>query len=947
VTSPSRSDEAAQPPGWAERLLAFCLPPGEVAESVLGDLHQEYLRRARGGSSRAADRWYGRQAAAIALRYLLRSPLPESAAARSSNLPPPRKGDPPVANLLHDLRIALRGFRRRPAFTAAAVVSLGLGIGTATAIFGVVYGLLLRPLPFPEPGRLVSVEPRFVGPDGFEPGAWSYPYFEAFRDGQQAFSHVAAYATAAFNLTADDPAAGAERVRGEYVSADYFRVLAVDPLHGRAFTAEEDLGPESPPAALLGHGLWRRRFAGDPSVIGRPVRVDGVPIEVVGVMPEGFAGLPGSTELWLSLPTITKLQFARRLALPFSFWHQAVGRLAPGVTPEEAAASLEAISLRVTEVAPPLDWAPESHLEIAGTPTGELRVDRELASRLRLLLAAVALLLLVACANVANLLLARGVRRRRELRVRAALGADGGRLSRQLLTETALLGLAGGAAGLAFAAAAVRGLRALRPADAAGDWGILSAPSVLGEVRLDPAVWIFAVGAALVSGLLLGAIPALQARREGRGSGPGPGAGAAAGLGPRRPSGRGALVVAQVLLAVVLLAGAGLMVRSFQKVLDRDPGFDPDGVLTAQLQLPKASYPEEADKVAAWGEILDGVAALPGVEAASLDVALPLADNSWIAALRSPAIVLQEGEPEPAVGVHAAGPDHFRVLGTPLLRGRGFEPSDGPGAPKVAVVSRTAAETLWPGRSALGQQLWLSIGWEEGELAEVVGVADDVEYAGLDTGEADVEGPGSPELAGHVYVPYGQLPGADRAYLLMKADTLAGVGAGELVSRLAPLVHSRVREVDAALPIYDVMTLEDRVERAYSALRFSALCLAFFGLVALALAAVGVYGVMAWSVSERTSEIGVRMSLGARPGHLVRMVLGEGLALTAVGLVLGIAAALGVGRTLASQLVEVEPADPAVLAGAAAVLAVAAALACWLPARRAARLDPTEAIRRE
>jgi hypothetical protein len=262
----------------------------------------------------------------------------------------------------------------------------------------------------------------------------------------------------------------------------------------------------------------------------------------------------------------------------------------------------------------------------------------------------------------------------------------------------------------------------------------------------------------------------------------------------------------------------------------------------------------------------------------------------------------------------------------------------------VAVDSRSTAETLWPGESALGQRLWLSIGWEEGELAEVVGVADDVEYSGLDTGEAEeTDGPGRPQLAGHVYVPYGQLPGADRAYLLVKAEA----GAGELVPRLAPLVHSRVREVDAALPIYDVMTLDRRVERAYSALRFSALCLAFFGLVALALAAVGVYGVMAWSVSERTSELGVRMSLGARPGHLVRMVLGEGLALTGVGLVLGLAAALGVGRALASQLVEVAPADPAVLAGAAAVLALAAAVACWLPARRAARLDPTEAIRRE
>lgn len=931
----SRRSRPAGPPLGAERVLASCLPRGDVAESVLGDLHAEHRRRAACDSPRAADRWYRLQVAAIAARYLVRhlSRWPGSVSASRTSARR-SKGDPPVITLLHDLRVALRSFRRRPGFTAAAVVSLSLGIGSATAIFAVVYGMLLRPLPFPEPDRLVTVEPRFVGPDGFEPGAWSYPYFEAFREEQEAFSAVAAFATAAFNLAAAEPAAGAERVHGEYVSAAYFRVLGVEPLHGRAFVPEEDLGPESPPAALLGHDLWRRRFGRDPEIVGRAVEVDGVAIEVVGVMPDGFAGVPGRTELWLSLPTITKLQFARRLVLPFSFWHQAVGRLRPGVEMEEARASLEATSRRVAATAPALDWAPESHLEIAGTPTAELRVAPDLRSRLNLLLAAVGLLLLIACANVANLLLSRGVRRRGELQVRSALGADGGRLSRLVLAESALLGLAGGVAGLALAAAVLRGLRAFRPADAAGDWGILSAAAAVGEVRLDPPVLLFGIAVALGCGLLLGAIPALQARREGSSERVG-------GLGRRRPSARGALVVAQILLAVVLLSAAGLMSRSFQRVLARDPGFAPTGVLTAQLQLPKADYPEDAGRAAAWSEILDAVSGLPGVAAASVDVGLPLADNAWAADLSSPEIPEGADAPGTAVGVHAVAPAHFRVLGVPVLQGRSFEASDGPGAPKVVIVSRTAAEALWPGQSALDKHVRLSVGWEEGELAQVVGVAGDVEYSGL-AAEDDTAEAGS-EIAGHVYVPYGQLPGADRFYLLVKTDD----GAGDLVSRLAPVVHSRVRQIASGLPLYDVMTLDRRVERAYSALRFSALCLVLFGGVALALAAVGVYGVLAYSVSERTSELGVRISLGARPRDIARMVVGEGLALTTVGLALGLAAALALGRVLRSQLVEVSPADPAVLAAAAAVLAATALLSSWLPARRAARLDPTEAIRRE
>jgi predicted permease len=382
------------------------------------------------------------------------------------------------------------------------------------------------------------------------------------------------------------------------------------------------------------------------------------------------------------------------------------------------------------------------------------------------------------------------------------------------------------------------------------------------------------------------------------------------------------------------------MLRSFREVLAHDPGFDPHGVLTAQIRLPRATYGSEAAQTAAWQAILSGVGSLPGVEAASLDSGLPLADDSMIGEVRTPerAAGTTPEAPRPAARVHAAAPGHFRVLGVPVLRGRAVRPSDTAGAHRVALVSRRAAEALWPGRDPLGRRLWLSIGWDEDDWAEVVGVVGDVQYTGLEADEPAAD-EGGPQAVGDVYVPYAQLPGVDAAYLLVRTS-------GD-PSAVASGLRERVREVDASLPVFDVMSLGERVERAYSELRFSASCLGAFALAALLLAALGVYGVMAYSVSERTAEMGVRMSLGARPADIARMVLGDGLALTAVGLALGLGAALALGGVLRSQLVGVAPSDPAALAGAAALLLAGALLAAWLPARRAARLDPTEAIRRE
>jgi len=855
-----------------------------------------------------------------------------------------------VTSLLHDLRLAFRGFRRRPAFTAAAVASLALGIGASTAIFAVVYGVLLRPLPFAEPDRLMTVSPRFAGPGGFAPESWSYPYFEAFRASQQSFSAVAAYAPAAFNLAGEPGEADVppERVHGEYVSAEYFPVLGVAPVVGRTFTETEDRVTGSPPVAVLGHDLWRRRFASDPSAVGRQVVVDGLAVRVVGVMPAGFAGVPGRTEIWLPMSAVPRLLYARKLQLAFSFWHQVVGRRAAGVTPEKVAASLEATAARVAANAPAPDWAPDAHLVLDAVPTRDLRVSEGIESRLLLLLGTVVLVLLVACANVANLLLSRGVGRRREFGVRAALGADGGRLVRQLLVEAVALGAAGGAAGWGLAWAGVGALRVLRPASAAGEWTLFAVRSALGDVRLDPPVLLFGLAAALAAALLVGLVPAFQARREGRGAGLGErGIAAARALGLRRLSVRGVLVVVQVLLAAVLLASAGLMLRSFRQVLARDPGFEPAGVLTAQLRLPRADYSSEAEQTATWRSLLDRIGTLPGVTAASLDTGLPLADDSMIGEVRTPEENRpappegsgDPGPPAPAVRVHAAAPGHFRVLGAPVLRGRGVEPSDAATSHRVAIVSRTAAEALWPGQDPLGRRLWLSIGWDEDDWAEVVGVVGDVRYTGIEAGAGGSAEEGGPTVVGDVYVPFAQVPGLDSAYLLVRT-------AGDPLA-LAPGLRERVREVDPSLPLFDVMSLDERVARAYSEVRFSAFCLGAFALAALLLAALGVYGVMAYSVSERTAEMGVRMSLGARPVDIARMVIGDGLVLTVVGLVLGVGAALALGGVLRHQLVGVAPTDPLAFAGAAVVLLASALLAAWLPARRAARLDPTEAIRRE
>ncbi len=434
-----------------------------------------------------------------------------------------------MTSILHDLRLALRGFRRRPGFTAAAVASLALGIGASTAIFAVVYGVLLRPLPFERPDRLMTVTPRFEGSDGFAPGGWSYPYFESFRDAQESFSAVAAYAPAAFNLAGAPGAAEVppERVHGEYVSAEYFSVLGVAPELGRTFTEAEDRVAGSPPVAVLAHEIWRRRFGAEASALGREVVVDGLAVRVVGVMPAGFAGVSDRADVWLPMSAVPRLLFARKLALPFSFWHQVVGRLAPGVAPESVSAGLETTAARVAAAAPAPDWAPDAHLALAAVPTRDLRVSEGLESRLLLLLATVVLVLLVACANVANLLLSRGVGRRRELCVRTALGADGGRLARQLLVETLTLGTAGALGGWALAWAGVRALAVLRPASAAGEGTLFASRSALGDVRLDLPVLLFGLGAALGGALLVALVPAIQARRESRGAGLGARGGAA------------------------------------------------------------------------------------------------------------------------------------------------------------------------------------------------------------------------------------------------------------------------------------------------------------------------------------------------------------------------------------------------------------------------------------
>ena len=832
--------------------------------------------------------------------------------------------------LLQDLRYAFRLMLRSPGFTLVAVLSLALGIGANAAMFSVVDATLLRPLPFRDPGRLVLPVAVVSGRGGeaarVDTTIWSYPKFLAMREGtRHVFQDVSAFGDISAALTGTG---NPERLQLEIVSASYFRLLGVDAAQGRTFAAGEDSAANAS-VAVLGHELWMRRFGGDPGVLGRTIALDKQPVTVIGILPAGFRGLTGRGEVWVTTGMAPRLLWEGMITEPFAHWHEAVARLRPGVTEAQADRAMEAVALQLAErfPRPARVSAPGERWGASAVGLREARSDPLLRRAVVVLLCAVGFVLLIACANVANLLLARGAARRREMTVRLAVGAGRGRVVRQLLTESVVLALMGGALGVLIALWATDILSGLGP-ERLGAFGVRTGEVTdLRNLRVDARVLAFTLAVSLAAGVLFGVAPALAVTRPQVAAALKEAGAAQAGVdAPRRLGGRGALVAAEVALALVLLAGAGLMLRSFQRLASVETGVRAEGVLTASISPLDADYPETEDALALHAGLMERLAALPGVAAVTVSQCAPLSNacnGTVITAVDDRQIDPGSGE---EVSVHMVGTDHFRVLGIRMMAGRAFTAADRPESPRVAVVSRSLARELWPGQDPVGRRLNAGMGNLPEDGAEVVGVVDDVRYHGL-------HDPPRPAL----YL-------ADRQYTWPRAVFLIR-SAGDPLA-LAPAVRREIRAVDADLPV-QLNTLSRLAADAASRDRYGATLLSVFAGLALVLAAMGIHAVVAFSVARRTRELGVRQALGASPVGLVRMVVRQGAGVIGTGIAVGLAAALALTRVLRSLLYEVEPTDPLTLATITVFLAAVALLAAYLPARRAARVDPMVALRSE
>lgn len=811
-----------------------------------------------------------------------------------------------MSAFFQDLRYTLRGFRRQPGFALVAVLALGLGIGANTAIFSLVRSVILEPLPYHQPDRLVMFWERGSESDV----TWlSERELLEYREATSSFDGIAAYDVTSTTLT---DGVGPERIETGEVTGNAFSVLGVPALHGRTIAVTDDV-PGRDDVVVLSHGLWQRRFGGATGVIGEEVRVDGRPRRVIGIMPPGFR-LPldyrsdRPTELWvpLAIDPAGALPWGDRGEFLFA-------RLKAGVSPERATADLAAAMG---------GWVRSGQLEQpardrAAVPFAELLLG-SVRPILLILWGAVGLILLIACANVANLLLARSDARRQEVAVRTALGAGRSRLARQLLVESGALALLGTLVGVALAYGGLKGLLAITPENVIRH----RAPS------LDLAVLAYTACVALVSTLLAGLVPALRlSRTSGRSLVGGGGRGDATSV---RKKSRQLLVAGQAALAVVLVIGAGLLGRSFAALRAIDPGFEPSGVLTARLTLPPVDYPQADDLVAFYGQLVDRASELPGVESAGATRILPLTRTigDWSITIEG-----RPSRPEenPNADWQVVTPGYFETLGIDLLAGRTLSPDDHDGSLPVAVVNETMARRYWPGEEALGKRFHL--GTADQPWVTIVGIAPGVRH------NAVVEEPRA-----EMYLPHSQF--ALQAGGTTRGMTLVLKTAGPPLS-VVPALRELVASMNPNLPLSEVRTLEEVTDQALAEPRFSAFLFGIFGALALLLAAVGLYGVLAYFVARRTREIGIRMAVGADRLSVSRLVLAEGLLVAGSGIAAGVVASLAATRLLTGQLYGVKPADPATFTAVTLLLLAVAALASYLPARRAAAVSPVRALRRE
>jgi putative ABC transport system permease protein len=797
-------------------------------------------------------------------------------------------------DFLADVRFGLASFRKSPSFTAVAVASLALGIGVNTAIFSTVNGLLLKPLPYAHPDRLVWIDER--GRDNGISGVLGVNFVD-WAERSRTLEAIAAYNWEDLTLTGvGEP----ERLSAFEVTDGFFRLLGTRMQLGRDFLPAEARGGGER-VVILSHALWARRFGSDASVIGRVVRLNDQDTRVVGVLPSSFRFL-GQRELWMPLTLDAKEVRGERQALL-----DAIARLKPGVTPQQATAELEAI--RAT-----YDTDAQRRAEYGSVQLTPLH-DHLVGGKDRLLLilvGSVTLLLLIACANVANLMLARGMVRQKQLAIRAALGAGRLRLIRQLLTESALLALCGGACGIAVAWGLTRLLMSISPP---GTFGDVTSVATTG---IDARVLAFTLVVSLHTGVLFGLAPALQLSRPDLTSALKDGGRDVAS--PRQRT-RQALLVAQVALAMVLLVGAGLLARSFMNLLRVEPGFRSLNLLTLRLHLTPSRYPDHSRRLQFQQQLLERVAAVPGVESVGAVTNLPLTEVGNIVSFSVDGTATGESTGPVVFGMVSA--DYFRAVHIRVRAGRSFDARDAADGPRVVILSNSLARLLFADQEPIGKHLKLPIAREG---ATIVGVVDDVKRNGLDKAI-------QPEL----YAPYPQLSFSNQITTVVRSAVAP--------RSLAAALRSQVRAIDPDQPVYDVMTMDQRLAESVAPRRFTLQLLGGFALLALLLASVGVYGVVAYFVTQRTREVGIRMALGARKADVLGLFLKQGIGLSAWGVCLGLLGALSLARVMNSLLFGITPFDPLTFLVVAGLLTAMVLAACWLPAQRATSVDPLSAVR--
>ena len=788
---------------------------------------------------------------------------------------------------------------KAPAFTALVVVILGLGIGVNTAIFSIVYAVTLKPLPFAEPTRLIAIHGgRATNSDV----SLAYPDFVDFREQSTSIEQMGGYTSGGVTLTG---AGDADALDASFVTSDFFQVLRVKPLVGRVFEANDNVKGAAP-VAILSEAVWRRRFAADPGVVGRGITIDRTGFTIVGVMAQDFEYpyQADRVEIWLPMiadPFVASLMDGRGASFLY-----AIGRLRPGATAGQAESELAAIAARLAQQYP----TSNAGRTIAAVPLHD-DIVRDYRRGLVLLLGAVGVVLLIACANVANLLLARGAARHKEIAIRMALGAGRGRLIRQLLVESVAFSIAAGVVGIILALWGVAGLVAATPLDIPR----------LQSARVDTTVLAFATLVSMATGIIFGVAPALQLSRPDQGEALNEAGRGSSGTRAAR-TGR-ALVVAEIALSLVLLTGAGLLVRSFLQLQRVEPGFVPQRAVTMQLLMPGSRYPDEAAQIRFFREVHDRLAAAPGVQSAAVSTTLPMSGSSLGAGFTVDDHPVANPADRPTAAGFAISPDYFATMGIQLVRGRVFSARDDEKGPPVAIINETMARRFWPNEDPVGRRL-TSYG---GISREIVGIVRDVKNRDL----AENAGP-------QLYTPYVQRPWP---FLAVVART-----TGDPVG-LAATLRQAVAAVDPDLAAADVRTIDDYLAKSVATPRFNATLIAGFAILALFLAGCGLYGVMSYAVVQRSREIGIRMALGAQPGDVRGMVVSQAMKMGLAGLIVGLAGAFTASRLLGSLLFGIGPSDPPTFAVVCGLLLGVVLVAAYVPARRATRVDPMVALRAE